>query len=133
MAAHNELGRRGEDLAADMLRKKGYVILERNYKFNGWEVDIVARTKKEIVFVEVKTRSNDDLMRPEEAVDYERRCRLTSAASAYINYHKIDLEPRFDIVAIVLNENRCDINHLENAFPPTTRKKYYRSTYGRKG
>ena len=125
MAAHNELGKRGEDLAAQLLKKKGYKLLERNWKFNGWEVDIIAGTKKEIVFVEVKTRSDDTLMRPEEAVDFNRQCRLTSAASAYINYHQINLSPRFDVIAIVLNDDRCDINHFENAFPPIARKRYY--------
>ena len=125
MAAHNELGKRGEDLAADMLKKKGYAIVERNWKFNGWEVDIIVRTRREIVFVEVKTRSNDYLMNPEDAVDFNRRCRLTSAANAYINYHRISLKPRFDVVAIVLNETRCDINHIENAFLPTARTRHY--------
>lgn len=124
MAAHNELGIRGEELATKFLKKKGYSILERNYKFNGWEVDIIARTEKEIVFVEVKTRSDDHFMRPEEAVDYNRRCRLTSAASAYINYHKINLRVRFDIIAIVWNDSRCDIKHLENAFVPVRRRRY---------
>ena len=118
-------------MAADMLRKKGYAILERNWKFNGWEVDIIVRNQSEIVFVEVKTRSNDYLMNPEDAVDFNRRCRLTSAANAYVKYNRINLEPRFDVVAIVLNETRCDINHIENAFPPTARNRYYGGTYRR--
>lgn len=125
MAKHNELGRRGEDLALQTLLKKGYNILERNWKFNGWEIDLIACTKTEIIFVEVKTRSDDSLMNPEETVDFVRQCRLTSAASAYINYHKICLESRFDIIAIVWNPDKCSINHIENAFPPTARKKYY--------
>ena len=131
MAAHNELGKRGEDLATQMLIKKGYGILERNWRFNGWEVDIIARTKTQIVFVEVKTRSDDYFMHPEEAVDYNRRCRLTSAACAYINYHKLSLEPRFDVVAIVWNNTRCDVNHIENAFEPVYRKRYYGCRYHR--
>ena len=125
MAAHNDLGRQGEDLAAEMLLKKGYKLLERNWRVNGWEVDIIARTRTEIVFVEVKTRSDDSLMLPEEAVDFNRRCRLTSAASAYINYHKITLTPRFDVVAIVLNSTRRDIRHIEDAFYPVTRRRRY--------
>lgn len=131
MAAHNDLGKRGEELAIELLRKKKYDILERNWKFNGWEVDIIARRRGEIVFVEVKTRSDDSLMKPEDAVDFNRQCRLTSAANAYINYHKISLAPRFDIVAIVWNETRCDINHIEDAFPPTARKRNYGGRYRR--
>ena len=125
MAAHNELGKRGEDLAAQLLKRKGYTLLERNWEFNGWEVDIIARSRHEIVFVEVKTRSDDALLRPEESVDFNRRCRLTSAANAYVKFNHINLEPRFDIIAIVLNDKRCDINHFEAAFPPTTRHRFY--------
>lgn len=122
MAAHNELGKRGEDLAVEMLQKKGYGILERNWRFNGWEVDIITRTETEIVFVEVKTRSTDFFMRPEDAVDKQRKYRLTSAANAYTKYHRINLNPRFDIVAIVWNNERCDINHFEHAFRPQRRR-----------
>ena len=124
MAAHNELGQKGESIAAEMLQKKGYKIVERNWKFNGLEVDIIALTKTDIVFVEVKTRSSDSLMQPEDAVDFNRKCRLTAAANAYVNYHRISLNPRFDIVAIVLNNNRCDLQHIEDAFPPTSRTNY---------
>lgn len=128
MAAHNELGRRGEELATKMLKDKGYRILERNWRFNDLEVDIIARKDtKEIVIVEVKTRSDDSWMSPEEAVDKKRRIRLSTAAKAYINYRHIDVSIRFDIVAIVWNDTRCDISHIENAFRPPMR------VYGRNG
>lgn len=121
MAWHNELGKRGEELATKMLRDKGYTILERNWRFNGWEVDIIAQKGKFIVFVEVKTRSDDSWMYPEQAVDKNRKIRLTRAANAYVKYHHIDLAIRFDIVAIVLNNTRCDIEHFEDALIPPMR------------
>lgn len=118
MALHNDLGKRGEQLAVDMLRRKGYRILERNWKYGNLEVDIIAGNKSDIVFVEVKTRSDDSLMRPEEAVDRQKQCNLTVAATHYIQQKHTELHPRFDVVAIVLNENRCDVQHFEDAFYP---------------
>ena len=119
MALHNLLGNKGEQLAADLLRKKGYKILERNWKYGNLEVDIIAKHKNEIVFVEVKTRSDDSLMRPEDAVDRQKQRFLTIAAGHYLQQKRLTLEPRFDVIGIVLNPNRCDINHMENAFMPT--------------
>lgn len=121
MAEHNDLGKRGEDLAAKMLRKKGYTILERNWRFGDMEVDIIARKDKCIVFAEVKTRSDDGWMYPEEAVDQKRRQRMKQVANAYVKYRRIDLDVRYDIVAVVLNGERCDINHIEDAFMPPMR------------
>ena len=119
MAAHNELGKKGEMMAIEYLKKKGYQILQHNWKLNNWEIDIIAQKKNEIIFVEVKTRSDNYLMQPEDAVDYRRQRRMTNAANAYINYYRVDLEPRFDIIAIILNDNRKEINNIEDAFPPT--------------
>lgn len=115
MAAHNELGKRGEDLAVRMLRDKGYKILERNWRLNDFEVDIIAKSKNEIVFVEVKTRSDDSVL-PEQAVDKRRQVRLVSAANAYVRHNAIDLDVRFDVVAIVLNDVKCEVIHFEDAF-----------------
>jgi putative endonuclease len=122
MAWNNELGKRGEQMAADLLRNKGYVILERNWTSGRLEIDIIARDGKDIVFVEVKTRADDELMRPEDAVDFSKRCNLTKAASHYIQQKHIDLNPRFDVVAIVINSTRSDINHIVDAFYPVARK-----------
>ena len=128
MAAHNELGKRGGELAAKMLREKGYKILERNWRLGDLEVDIIARKGKFVVFVEVKTRTDDAWMNPAQAVDKKRKIRMSHAAKAYMRGHKItDLEVRYDIVSIVLNDTRCDIEHFEDAFIPPLR------TYGRYG
>ena len=128
MAIHNDLGKRGEDLAAKMLKDKGYRILERNWRFRDLEVDIIAqKDKNDIVVVEVKTRSDDSWMYPEQSVDKKRQIRLSVAAKAYVNYHRMDVGVRFDIVAIVWNNTRCDVEHIEDAFRPPMR------VYGRNG
>lgn len=123
MAQHNELGRQGEQLAQQWLLAKKYTLLETNWKCGNIEIDIIARKARQLVFVEVKTRSSDVLQRPEEAVDYRRRQRLTKAADVYIRRNGLSLEPRFDIIAIVLNGQQQEINHIENAFAPVAR--YY--------
>ena len=125
MALHNDLGKQGEQLAAEYLKRKGYKVLERNWKYGSLEVDIIVRNRTHIVFVEVKTRSYDGLLRPEDAVDAQKQRNLTIAASHYIQQKQCDLEPRFDVVAIVWNDSRCEINHIEDAFPPQWSKRRY--------
>ncbi len=121
MAKHNELGRLGEDMAVEYLREKGYGVLERNWKVGDLEVDIIARVGETIVLVEVKTRSSDWMQRPEEAVDRRRRDRLCRAANAYVKGKRWNGDVRIDIIAIVLNERRKEINHIEDAVHPRGR------------
>ncbi len=136
MAKHNELGRLGEEMAVEYLRKKGYGVLERNWKLGDLEVDIIARMeetkrtswikgtkemKETLVLVEVKTRSSDWMQRPEEAVDRRRRDRLCRAANAYVKGKRWNGNVRIDIIAIVLNESRKEINHIEDAVHPRGR------------
>lgn len=116
MALHNDLGRAGEDLAADFLKKKGYKILERNWRLGDLEIDIIAMDGDTLVMVEVKTRSDDSYHSPEYAVDYRRQRRMTIAMNAYKKYHNLDCDNRYDIIGIVLTSDRHDINHIEGAF-----------------
>ncbi len=121
MAKHNELGRLGEDMAVEYLREKGYGVLERNWKLGDLEVDIIARVGETIVLVEVKTRSSDWMQRPEEAVNRRRRDRLCRAANAYVKGKRWNGDVRIDIIALVLNERRKEINHIEDAVHPRGR------------
>ncbi len=121
MAKHNDLGRLGEEMAVEYLREKGYGVLERNWKLGDLEVDIIARMENTIVLVEVKTRSSDWMQRPEEAVDRRRRDRLCRAANAYVKGTRWNGDVRIDIVAIILNESRREINHIEDAVHPRGR------------
>lgn len=122
MAEHNILGRIGEEKAANLLIGKGYRVLERNWKIGDLEMDIIAQDGDTIVFVEVKTRKSDRWGNPEQAVDEIRKRRLTACANAYLKYNRLDNPWRFDIISIVLNDERYEVNHIEEAFQP--RAKY---------
>ena len=118
MALHNILGRQGEELAVTFLKQKGYIILQRNWQLGDLETDIIAKQGEEIVFVEVKTRASLNWGAPEDAVDELRKRRMTAAANAYLKFNRIDNPFRFDIIAIILNQNEQNIDHIENAFSP---------------
>lgn len=108
-----------------MLEKKKYRILEHNWRMGHLEVDLIAENRKEIVFVEVKARTTTfgDMM-PEEYVDEDKKHRMVAAANAYIKYHRIEKNPRFDIIGVVIEPETKEVtyrNHLENAFQPQIR------------
>ena len=118
-----EVGRRGEQLARALLKKRGYKIIETNAHGHYGEIDIVARTKDCHVFVEVRTRSTNEFGTPEESVDHRKRHKLVTCALDYTaTHHGFEDKPwRIDIVAIELDEKgaatRTDI--IENAVPLT--------------
>ena len=115
----------GENEAAEILEKKGFRILERNWRMGHLELDLIAENRKEIVFAEVKARTSAfGNKMPEEYVDEIKRKHMVAAANAYIKYHKIGKQPRFDIIGIIIDAQTNEItykNHLENAFLPQTR------------
>jgi putative endonuclease len=115
MAAHNELGKWGEDLAADYLQRKGYTIIERDWKSGKRDLDIIAQDGNVIVFVEVKTRRNRLFGEPEESVDYHKLQNLQQAISHYVKFKHIRQEIRFDIISIVGNVGTDpDIQHIQD-------------------
>lgn len=116
MAQHNELGKKGEQLAIDYLLKNGYEIVERNYRFDKAEVDIIAQKNSILAIVEVKTRSSIDFGNPQDFVKPKQIQRLIKAVDEYITVNNLDVEARFDIIAIVKENNNFNIEHLENAF-----------------
>ncbi len=118
MAKHNELGKKGEDIAVQYLTDKGYGILERNWHHAHKEIDIIAQTGNELVVVEVKTRKNDDYGAPDIAVTKHKQRFLIAAANAYIYQNRLDFNTRFDIISIVFNEGNPMIEHIEDAFLP---------------
>lgn len=121
MAEHNDLGKWGEDCAEAFLVKKGYYICCRDWHLGKRDIDIIAYTPDmlTIVFVEVKTRRSDDIMEPEEAVDRKKIKSIGYCANAYIKELNIDMEMRFDIIAIVgTPETNMKIQHIEDAFNP---------------
>ncbi|SDH00019.1 putative endonuclease [Psychroflexus sediminis] len=116
MAQHNELGKSGEKDAVNFLRNKGYDILETNYVYDKAEVDIIAKSGEYLVVVEVKTRSTPDFGDPQDFLKPAQIKRLIKAVDYYINEKDIDLEVRFDIIAIIKNKLGKRIEHLEDAF-----------------
>jgi len=118
MTTHNkEKGRSGEDLAVDYLLKKGYRILQRNFRFEHGEIDIVADDGGVLVFVEVKARRSKQFGEPEEAVSFYKRATLRKTARGYLFRNEIDdRECRFDVVAIEYEKKIPTIRHIEGAF-----------------
>lgn len=116
MAKHNELGELGEDLAVEELEKKGYEIVERNWRYKKAEIDIIARKDEVLAIVEVKTRSSDYFGDPQDFVNTKKIKMLVEAVNEYVNSKDLEVEVRFDIMAIIINENKLTIEHLEDAF-----------------
>ena len=119
MAKHNELGKQGEEYAADYLDELGYKILDRNWMCGHKDLDIVATKDGTLVFVEVKTRSSMDWGDPEEAVNEKKIRNLVYAADAYIRYNRLDMDVRFDIISIIMDDTGFyRVEHIEEAFFP---------------
>jgi|TARA_B110000967_G_C18700600_1_gene467635 putative endonuclease len=117
MAHHNELGKLGEKLAAVYLLKNGYEILAQNYYFDKAEIDIIAKKGEDtLVVVEVKTRNSDFFGDPQEFVTPSKIKLLVKAANEYIISNDLDMEVRFDIIAVIKNKMIEKIEHFENAF-----------------
>lgn len=116
MATHNELGTWGEDLAAAFLQKKGYVIIERNWRSGHRDIDLIALHDDAVVFIEVKTRRNQNFADPEAAINYMKLRNLRAAINHYVKYRRIDSRIQFDVVTIIGTQNDVEpiINHLED-------------------
>ncbi|WP_191858253.1 YraN family protein [Hanstruepera ponticola] len=116
MAQHNELGKKGEQMAVDFLLGKGYNIIARNYRFDKAEVDIIARQQDILAIIEVKARSTVDFGDPQDFVKPKQIKNLVKAVDEYVTVNNLDVEVRFDIIAITKKEKDYSIEHLENAF-----------------
>ncbi len=114
-------GKQGENLAVEYLLEEGYEILERNWRFKHIEVDIIARQKDILVIAEVKTRSGNSYGEPSTAVDFRKQRYLIFAAERYLFSHYLDLEVRFDIVSIIIDQGRTVLEHIKEAFHPVAR------------
>jgi putative endonuclease len=120
MSEAHSLGKKGESLAADLLQKKGYRIRHRNWESGRNEVDLVAENKDYIVFVEVKTRSHEEVD-VRELVPPRKQKILEYVADSYIRRYGLEKESRFDVIVITGDEDNPKINHIEDAFYPTLR------------
>lgn len=118
MATHNETGTKGEQIAANYLEKKGYTVLETNWRFKNLEADIIANINKTLVIAEVKTRKSNYFGEPETFVNKQKQKNLIMAANEYVVRNQLDMEVRFDIISIIINDKEIKINHIEDAFYP---------------
>lgn len=119
MAKHNELGQIGESLASDFLVKAGFIILETNWRFSRAEIDIIAKDRDVLVFVEVKTRSSTNFGKPESFVTFKKEKLLVDAASAYMEMIQYEWEIRFDVIGILLKKDKTpQISYYKDAFFP---------------
>ncbi len=116
MAEHNELGKLGEELAVEFLQKNGYEILETNYVFQKAEIDIIAKKQNVLAVVEVKTRSSIDFGLPQDFVKPKKIQLLVKAINEYVVSKDLDVEVRFDIIAVHKESGKFNMEHLEDAF-----------------
>jgi putative endonuclease len=116
MAIHNELGKKGEELAVEFLQKNNYKILARNWRFKKAEVDIIAQKEDVLAIVEVKTRSTNYFGNPQDFVNPKKIQLLVEAINEYVTSKDLNVEVRFDIVAILKSQNTFKIEHLKDAF-----------------
>lgn len=116
MAQHNELGKKGEQLAIDFLIENDYQIVSRNFRFDKAEVDIIARQQDILAIIEVKARSTADYGDPQDFVKPKQMKNILKAVDQYVIVNDLDVEVRFDIIAITKTGKQYNIVHLENAF-----------------
>ncbi len=115
MENKRQTGKNYEELAIKYLQDKGYFIIEKNFQVRQGEIDIIARDKNTIVFIEVKYRASSSNGHPLEAVTYGKQKKICKSALFYMNKNKISPDNtsiRFDVIGILGNE----ISHIENAF-----------------
>ena len=114
-----EIGNAGEKSAKNYLRRRFYKILDLQYKSRFGEIDIIAKKKNIIVFAEVRTRSENYRISPAESVGKAKQNRIIKTALCYIAENRIELQPRFDIIEVIIDpvsRRKLSINHIENAF-----------------
>ena len=114
MYLKHEIGKIGEDLATKYLEDVGYTIIERNFMARQGEIDIIAKDKKELVFIEVKTRTNDMYGKPIEAVNMQKQKHLLNTIKYYLYSKHLENEfVRIDVIEVYFNNDTYKINHIK--------------------
>lgn len=122
-----KIGDTGEDYAVNYLKKHGYKILNRNYRKNYGEIDIIAQKRDLLCFVEVKTRHSKTIARPYEAVDYRKQAKITRTAEAYLIENRLEINCRFDVCEVFVDKESLKlikINYIKSAFDAQNRGFY---------
>ena len=118
MAFHNDLGNKGEQEAIAHLRKKGYSIIVCNYRYQKFEIDIIARVDDILAIVEVKSRSSEYYGDPLDSVNRKKEKMIAIAADHYIEQNCLDVNVRFDLISVVFRNGKPEVEHIEDAFYP---------------
>jgi len=118
MSQHNEVGKIGEQLAKEFLEKKGYKIIEQNYKTKYAEIDLIGENKKTLVFVEVRTKIGENFGAPEDTINKQKLWKILQNAKTYSAFKKWKGPERIDAICIVLKPNLAieRLNHYENIY-----------------
>lgn len=116
MYVSHELGRIGENIIADYITKLGYKAVERNFECNQGEIDIIAKDKEELVFIEVKTRTDISYGEASEAVTNTKKRHLINSIKYYIYKQKLENQPiRIDVAEVYINKGKVKVNYIKQA------------------
>ena len=116
MYVSHELGRIGENIIADYITKLGYKVVERNFECNQGELDIIAKDKEELVFIEVKTRTDISYGEASEAVTNTKKRHLINSIKYYIYKQKLENQPiRIDVAEVYINKGKVKVNYIKQA------------------
>lgn len=115
---HIELGKAGERLAVNLLKKKDHIILKQNFRYRRGEIDIISLCNNQLIATEVKTRETKQFGAPFSAVSRGKQRQIISVMNAFIEQSKRTEEIRFDVISIVLKKEKTEIEHIEEAFYP---------------
>ncbi len=117
-----QVGNRGESLAEDYIKRKGYKIIHRNYRCKLGEIDIIAKDGDTIVFIEVRTKQNENFGSPQDSVTSTKISKISKTALNFIQEKNLSgYSYRFDFIAITFSQGKPNIEHIENAFMPNGR------------
>jgi putative endonuclease len=112
----NSLGKEGEEIALRFFRKKGYRIIERNYRTPLGEIDLIAKDGDVIVFIEVKTRIDIAFGRPFEAVDWRKKEKIKKVSLCFLKRFRYEVPARFDVLSINIENGEKKVEHIRDAF-----------------
>lgn len=116
MYVSHELGRIGENIIADYITKLGYKVVERNFECNQGEIDIIAKDKEELVFIEVKTRTDISYGEASEAVTDTKKRHLINSIKYYIYKQKLENQPiRIDVAEVYIKCGKVKVNYIKQA------------------
>ena len=117
-----QVGNKGESLAEDYIKRKGYNIIQRNYRCRLGEIDIIAKDDDTIVFIEVRTKQNENFGTPQDSVTSTKMSKISKTALSFIHEKNLSgFSYRFDFIAITFSQGKPNIEHIENAFMPNGR------------